>query len=281
VAAAGLLTIVPALAGCGVFSPGVDQETPVAMTVSSDAIVQNTLEARYTCKGGTQAANPPLMLTGIQNSSHGLYEPLANITIEGLPKFDSKYTAGFTMLPCEEPVGKVYDKSIINDKIRANLEADAPGDRVRDVRFSGDIIPTFYMVYRPCWGSVYSYEGKYGDKICFASCSGTDAAKQYGTRPVDKDQKKRISKGFLPFKISLAIFVISIIVWFASGSGGFAGVMFWLSTASGIFGAIVRAVIIHKGKKALRASAPPHLENPSTIFSRRSAKADPTASIHR
>ncbi|MCL2584086.1 MAG: YbhB/YbcL family Raf kinase inhibitor-like protein [Streptosporangiales bacterium] len=64
VAAAGLLTIVPALAGCGVFSPGVDQETPVAMTVSSDAIVQNTLEARYTCKGGTQAANPPLSWAG-------------------------------------------------------------------------------------------------------------------------------------------------------------------------------------------------------------------------
>lgn len=64
VAAAGLLTIVPALAGCGVFSPGVDQETPVAMTVSSDAIVQNTLEARYTCKGGKQAVNPPLSWAG-------------------------------------------------------------------------------------------------------------------------------------------------------------------------------------------------------------------------
>lgn len=63
-AAAGLLALGPALSGCGVFSPGVDQETPVAMTVSSDAIVQNTLEARYTCRAGSQAENPPLSWAG-------------------------------------------------------------------------------------------------------------------------------------------------------------------------------------------------------------------------
>ena len=63
VAAAVLGSAVPA-AGCGVFSPGVDQETPVAMTVSSEAIVQNTLQARYTCAAGSQAVNPPLGWAG-------------------------------------------------------------------------------------------------------------------------------------------------------------------------------------------------------------------------
>lgn len=63
-AAAGLLALGPALTGCGVFSPGVDQETPAVMTVSSDAIVQNTLEARYTCRAGSQATNPPLSWAG-------------------------------------------------------------------------------------------------------------------------------------------------------------------------------------------------------------------------
>lgn len=62
--AGGLLTIVPALTGCGVFSPGVERETPDAMTVSSDAIVQDTLEARYTCKGGPDAGNPPISWAG-------------------------------------------------------------------------------------------------------------------------------------------------------------------------------------------------------------------------
>jgi hypothetical protein len=62
-AAAVAGSAVPA-AGCGVFNSGVDQETPVTMTVSSDAIVQDTLEARYTCAGGSGAINPPLGWAG-------------------------------------------------------------------------------------------------------------------------------------------------------------------------------------------------------------------------
>ena len=39
--AAAVLGAVAPTAGCGVFSSGVDQETPVAMTVSSDTFAQN------------------------------------------------------------------------------------------------------------------------------------------------------------------------------------------------------------------------------------------------
>ena len=63
VAAAVLGAAAPA-AGCGVFSSGVDQETPVAMTVSSDTFAQNTIGARYTCTAGAQAINPPLGWAG-------------------------------------------------------------------------------------------------------------------------------------------------------------------------------------------------------------------------
>jgi Raf kinase inhibitor-like YbhB/YbcL family protein len=63
VAAAVLGAAVPT-AGCGVFSSGVDQETPVAMTVSTGAFAQNTIGARYTCSAGAQAINPPLGWAG-------------------------------------------------------------------------------------------------------------------------------------------------------------------------------------------------------------------------
>jgi Raf kinase inhibitor-like YbhB/YbcL family protein len=62
--AAAVLGAVAPTAGCGVFSSGVDQETPVAMTVSSDTFAQNTIGARYTCAAGAQAINPPLGWAG-------------------------------------------------------------------------------------------------------------------------------------------------------------------------------------------------------------------------
>lgn len=61
--AAVLGSIVPT-AGCGVFSSGIDQETPVAMTVTSGAFAQNTMDARYTCAARTHAINPPLGWAG-------------------------------------------------------------------------------------------------------------------------------------------------------------------------------------------------------------------------
>ena len=51
-------------AGCGVFGSGAGQETPVAMTVSSGAFAQNTIDARFTCSAGAQAINPPLGWAG-------------------------------------------------------------------------------------------------------------------------------------------------------------------------------------------------------------------------
>jgi Raf kinase inhibitor-like YbhB/YbcL family protein len=63
-AAAAVLGSAVPMAGCGVFSPGVDQETPVAMTVSSGAFSQNTMAARFTCSAGAQAINPPLGWAG-------------------------------------------------------------------------------------------------------------------------------------------------------------------------------------------------------------------------
>ena len=62
-AAAVLGAAVPT-AGCGVFSSGVDLETPVVMTVSSAAFAQNTIEERFTCEAGAQAINPPLGWAG-------------------------------------------------------------------------------------------------------------------------------------------------------------------------------------------------------------------------
>ncbi|MBO0803121.1 MAG: YbhB/YbcL family Raf kinase inhibitor-like protein [Nocardiopsaceae bacterium] len=62
-AAVVLGAVVPA-AGCGVFSPGADAQTPETMTVTSGAFVQNTMESRYTCAAGDQAINPPLGWAG-------------------------------------------------------------------------------------------------------------------------------------------------------------------------------------------------------------------------
>jgi ribosomal protein S27E len=222
----------------------------------------------------TQAANSKVSLAGIQNSSKGLFEPLGNIDLNRMSKFDPKFTAGFTVLPCDEPASVSYDKQKINAEINQTITRSAPGDRIRDISFQGNIIPTYFMVFRPHWTTIYSYN----DKICFHIGDGTDESKHYGTRPIDKDQKKRIRRWLIVFCIAFVTAVIS--VFFAAESAFFVR-MFTLSTLTaiitGIIWVIVRWRTLRKGRQICIERSKPFLANPSGLFGRRSGKTDPMA----
>jgi len=232
-------------------------------------------------ESGTRAANSKELLIGINESSQGLFDPIGDIQIDRKHQFDAKYTAGFSVLPCDEPAAKVYDKGKINAGIRRDIERSAPGDRIRDLHFHGDIVPDYFMVYLPRWATVYSY----GDKVCFNTCDGTDAKKHFGTRPIDKDKKRRIRKWFNFSLISLAVAVV-MVAMLLTGEGNFGDAfMGALRTLFGVFSGItavllvvaliMRAVILNKSKKSRTEQAESYFANPSAIFSRKSAKADP------
>jgi Raf kinase inhibitor-like YbhB/YbcL family protein len=62
--------IVP-LAGCGLLGSGNLPLTPIAMTVSSGAFIQNTLPQRYTCLN-KKAVNPPLTWSGAPQGTRSI-----------------------------------------------------------------------------------------------------------------------------------------------------------------------------------------------------------------
>jgi len=62
-AAVGAVACALPLAGCGLLGSGTTIFTPVVMTVSSGAFVQDTMPQRYTCASG-RAVTPPLGWTG-------------------------------------------------------------------------------------------------------------------------------------------------------------------------------------------------------------------------
>ncbi|MBO0819216.1 MAG: YbhB/YbcL family Raf kinase inhibitor-like protein [Nocardiopsaceae bacterium] len=124
-------------AGCGVLSPGVDQETPVAMTVSSDAIVQNTLEARYTCKAGSQAVNPPLGWAGAPPDTKSL---AVVVDDSNAPITPYVYWLVFDINPTTSQIaeGQLPTGARVarNSAGRARYDAPCPGARSHQYRFT-------------------------------------------------------------------------------------------------------------------------------------------------
>ncbi len=51
-------------AGCGVLEPSAGDQAPAAMTVTSSALSQAAMPARYTCAAGAKAVSPPLGWAG-------------------------------------------------------------------------------------------------------------------------------------------------------------------------------------------------------------------------
>ena len=239
-------------------------------------------------------ANTKESLSGIKDSTHGRFETASALEID--PQFqhyrlqgnqaelrplDTKYTASFRVLPCDVPAGQTYNKQEAHNQISRQIEQSAPGDRIRNLSFHGDIIPDYFLIYRPYWASVYTYE----KKICASYADGTNAEKHYGTRPIDKAAKKLGKKFFLPFKILLGL--TGLIALLAVAIGGAIETFFdslgpgliGLTIAAGIFGLIARGRLKRKNRKIAMENSQAFLENTSKVFQRKSATADPTANI--
>ena len=225
----------------------------------------------------THAATPEKWRLGVEQSTNGLYEPL-NIQIERKQSYDVKFTAGYSVLACDKPHSIVYDKGKVQQDIHRQIQKVAPGDRIRDIHFMGSIVPDYFLIYRPSWMTVYSYE----DKICFNTCDGTNPTRHYGTRPVDKDKKRRLANirkwmisSFIVFAVTL---VGSMLVY--GGLQAFLTVAAMLSAVSSLGLSIGYFVSyrthVSKGKQTNAETAKRYLANPDLLFSRRSAKADPT-----
>ena len=239
----------------------------------------------------THAANNDTVLVGVESSRQGLNEAIGDLTFavdpgrgatpRDLPvqPYDAKFTTGFTLAPCDFPADKVYDKAIINRKITNHSKQAAPGDHIRDIRFSGDFVADFYLIHRPHWLSIYSYGSNHGCKLCFQITSGTNANQTYGTRPVCIDQKKRIRRWFIGFGVSAALAIMMCLIAFGVQVPvlePFAIIAAALSGVLGVTALIVRGVLLGKSKSYNIEKAKRFLDNPSMIFSRKSAKADPT-----
>ena len=224
----------------------------------------------------TREATPQKWQIGVEASSQGLYEPL-NIQVERKQAYDTKFTAGYTVLACDEHYGIAYDKGLIHNEIHNQIRASAPGDRIRNINFQGDIIPDYFIVYRPSWLTVYSYE----DKICFNTCDGTNENRHYGTRPVDKDKKLRLGKLRKFMIVSLIVLGVSFIGSMLSYGGlhNFLSILALLSLLSSV-GTVAAYLVSHwtlvrGGKQTNAETSKRYLNSPDLLFGRRSAKPDP------
>jgi len=241
--------------------------------------VTNLIEATHRmekARTNTETANSRAMKKGIRKSSFGAVDAGSYVDIDRKHNFDPKYIAGFTVLSCDEKSSKAYDKAVIDAGIRNHITAIAPGDRIRNISYQGDIVPEIFLVYRPSWVTLYSY----GDKICYSTCDGTNAERHFGTRPVCKDTKKRVRSWWLGFGLTA---LIALVLFFMrdtmSGNAMFGHFLTGSAIVAGGMGlaaAIIHIVSVSKGKKALRGQLDKYLANPSAIFGRRSGKADPT-----
>jgi len=221
----------------------------------------------------THNATPEKWKLGIEHSSNGLYEPM-NVPIDRKQAYDTKFTTGYSVLACDEPHSIVYDKGKIQKEIHRQISKAAPGDHIRNINFQGNIIPDFFLVYRPSWMTVYSYE----DKICFNTCDGSNANRHYGTRPVDKDKKRRLAKVRTAMIVSLIVLAAGVI---GTAIGFY---VLFVVAAIGLIASLVTGIaflvsyrsLVSKGKQTNAETAKRYIANPDLLFSRRSAKADPT-----
>ena len=240
-----------------------------------------------------ETTNSKESLAGINDSSFGRLEPPSKIEIDQnfkhcnmqgrsveLQPLDTKYTASFRVLPCDIEATKVYDKQQVHNQIALQIKRNAPGDRIRDLNFSGDIIPDYFLVYRPYWASIYTY----GKKICSGHSDGTNADLHYGTRPIDKDAKKLKRMLSLPFIISAVLTLVVSVVMANIGVDEelmmtIRTIMVWLTVLTGLFALAARGFIRYKNKKLTVERSQNILGNTSKVFQRMSAAPDPTTDL--
>jgi len=203
-------------------------------------------------------------------------------TVVRIEKLDTKYTAGFKMIPFEGAAMKVFDRNRANNQIYARIKSEAPGDAIKNINFRGDLMKNFYALYKPYWITRYSYD----DDAFLNICSGNDTRKHSGSVPVCPDQKKSINKMFIPFWISLCSLVIvltTLIILYNnevsenlySGVGVIALVLLAATIVTSIIGSIRKMVFNKRNKKLLAELSSDHLKNPAILFGRKSSVSDP------
>ena len=198
--------------------------------------------------------------------------------------FDTKYTAGFDVLPYTIPAEEAYDKDVIHTHISNTITQSAPGDHIRDITLSQcNIIPDYYLVYCPTWRSVYSYE----DRVFATHSVGPENSSHFASYPQDSKLKKKTRLALLPFKIMLLPTLVAWIAFFVSEFFvlgtietsdlllNIGLVLLGVTAFVGIIGGIVRSVLYRKRQGSLIQAATSYLENPSKLFGRKSGKADP------
>jgi len=231
-----------------------------------------------------EAANTKESLAGIRNSSNGRFKRMAvdvsptSARPSGGVPYESKYTAGFQVLPCETPATSAYDKAFVHREIAKAIERSAPGDRIRDLRFQGDILPSYALVYLPVWATIYSYQ----KKICASHADGTRVEVQYGMRPIDKGQKRRAKKAFIPFLTSLGLVIVLAVLGMVNNAvydllenEAMLFALGALNLGTLILAFVIRARIFGKSKQALVEQLDTYMANPSRVFGRKSSKDDP------
>jgi len=203
-------------------------------------------------------------------------------TVVSIERLDSKYTAGFNVIPFEGAATKVFDRNKANNQIYARIRSEAPGDEIKNVNFHGDLKKNFYALYRPYWITRYSYE----DDAYLNICSGNDIRKHSGSVPVCPDQKKSIRKMFFPLWISLGLFIPSLIALIAIfnmevseyifGAVGILTLLLLLSViVTSAIGGFRKMIFNKRNRKLLAELSSDHIKNPAILFGRKSSVSDP------
>ena len=219
-------------------------------------------------------SNTTETLRGVKPSSGGMFDPINHVDLAKKTVLEPQYTVGFDILPFETHASTSYDKNKIKRDIDDAIKAVSPGDRIRNIKFTGNIVPEYFMVYLPYWATIYSYK----DRICYHLCDGTDNRRNYGTRPIDKNRKRTIRflniAAALPVVFTIIFYIIYEFLWIESFLSLTIGTLILaipITTGS----LVVRWHILSKDRKIRTEKVSSYINNTSTFFNRRSAKADP------
>jgi len=236
-------------------------------------------------------ANRSEGMGGIGNSKYGRFESNFKLEVDNqfshyrfqdnqvmLQPLDTKYTASFRVLPCDVQAEMMYDSHEVHKQIYEQIERNMPGSQIRDLSFHGDIIPDYFLIYRPYWMSVYTY-----DKRIYGSHSdGTNTRHHYGTRPIDLASKNQDVKYFLPLFASIGAMILTAVIGSLIGvqedtiRDVIAPIFTVVLLATGAFGLVMRSRQKQKNRMAIIESLQ---TNANEIFQRKSATVDPISDI--
>lgn len=129
--------------------------------------------------------------------------------------FDIRVTTGFVMEAFSVSPDSSYD-SRVQKKVSAIVDAHiakvVPGDTKKDIQWTGSVNKVATNVYLPFWLAAYAYNGKK------YSCAldGQNCGRITGVKPIDEDRVKTIKSYFLPFYLTIALYVIIAGLFFLS-----------------------------------------------------------------